>query len=187
MFDGKLKFWIYDFQLNWNPVLRFTVSPSFAFAEFHPFSTTLLLLNFVDRLWFILDDAVVCFVKISLAFYSLIFLTILPPVSLWKNFQLLNDFDQLLLDSDLHLFSLRVIIVFLRTPIFLWIRAAPTALFNHYVNRRNQQNTTDIVFYYPMLITITVAVWRLLHELRYSVTEESRLQSILAISVVSTK
>ena len=30
-------------------------------------------------------------------------------------------------------------------------------------------------------------MWRLLSRLRYSVTEESRLQSILAISVVSTK
>ena len=30
-------------------------------------------------------------------------------------------------------------------------------------------------------------MWRLLSRVRYSVTEESRLQSILAISVVSTK
>ena len=101
MFDGKLKFWISDFQLNWNPVLRFTVSPSFAFAEFHPFSTTLLLLNFVDWLRFILNEPEVCFARISPAFDSLIFLAILPAVSLWKNFQLLNDFDQLLLDSNL--------------------------------------------------------------------------------------
>jgi hypothetical protein len=35
--------------------------------------------------------------------------------------------------------------------------------------------------------TQRIAMWRLLSRVRYSVTEESRLQSILAISVVSTK
>jgi hypothetical protein len=39
----------------------------------------------------------------------------------------------------------------------------------------------------PVPETQRIAMWRLLSRVRYSVTEESRLQSILAISVVSTK